>query len=100
MNANSSEYGIPYSKVEYYQHNIMRVPEPSEAFRKRNMATVKRIAFYAGGTILLLFAFNCLILFASLMQVVTEERTGYWSPYWRWQAEAVISVVKLVAPSE
>ncbi|MEK7643294.1 MAG: hypothetical protein AAB372_02500 [Patescibacteria group bacterium] len=56
------------------------------------MAKLKRIASYIGGTILLLVGFNFLILFASLAQIATGEGTGYWNPYWRWQAEAVLSV--------
>lgn len=57
------------------------------------MAKLRRIASYIGGTILLLVGLNFLILFASMAQIGLEGKTGYWNPYWRWQAEAVLSVV-------
>lgn len=60
------------------------------------MAKLKGIASYIGGTILLLVGLNFLILFASMAQLGLEGQTGYWSPYWRWQAEAVLSVAEAI----
>ena len=33
---------------------------------------------------------DLLILFASLTQIMAEGQTGYWSPFWRTQAELVL----------
>lgn len=71
----------------------MRVPKRSEA-HCNDMAKLKRIASYIGGTILLLVGMNFLILFASMAQIGLEGHSGYWNPYWRWQAEAVLSVAE------
>jgi hypothetical protein len=33
------------------------------------------------------------ILLAGLAQIAVEGRTGYWSPFWKWQAEKVIRFI-------
>lgn len=44
--------------------------------------------------VLVLIVFDILILFASMAQVATGERTGEWNPFWRSQAAFVIDVLK------
>lgn len=55
---------------------------------------VKTTLTVTGQTIAFLVMLDLLILFTSLAQVMTEGRTGYWSPFWRAQAEAVISLLQ------
>lgn len=47
-----------------------------------------------GGTILFVVCMDLLILFASLAQIAVENRTGYWAPFWRVQAEFVIKLME------
>ena len=36
---------------------------------------------------------DLMILFTGLAQVAIEGRTGYWNPFWRWQAQQVVKVL-------
>lgn len=54
------------------------------------MKIIKAIATVAAVLVML----DVLILFASLAQVGLEGRTGYWAPFWKVQAEFVISLLK------
>lgn len=54
------------------------------------MKTLKAIGYAA-----LMFAmFDIMILFGSLAQIGMEGRTGYWAPFWRVQAEALIRLLQ------
>ena len=44
--------------------------------------------------IALLVMLDLMILFVSLAQTTTEDRSGYWSPFWQVQAEAVLSILR------
>ena len=37
---------------------------------------------------------DLLILFGGLVQIAFENRTGYWAPFWRVQAEFVIGLLQ------
>jgi hypothetical protein len=50
----------------------------------------KEIFKVIGLIILFLLAIDLLILFASLSQIALEGRTGYWSPFWLWQARFLV----------
>lgn len=54
----------------------------------------KKALSVAGTTIALLVMFDLIILFASLAQIQLEGRTGYWNPFWRAQAEVVLSLTR------
>ncbi len=54
---------------------------------------VKTFLIGAAQAILIIAALDVLILFTALGQVALEGRTGYWSPFWRWQAERVVSLL-------
>ncbi len=46
-------------------------------------------------TVLAVLAFfDALILFTALAQIAVENRTGYWAPFWRVQAEFVINLFR------
>jgi hypothetical protein len=45
-------------------------------------------------SIAFLVMFDLMILFASLAQIQLEGRTGYWNPFWKAQAEVVLSLAK------
>jgi len=40
-----------------------------------------------------LIFFDLVILMMSLLQLAATGRTGYWSPFWRLQAEFVINLI-------
>ncbi len=44
--------------------------------------------------LMVLAILDLMILFAGLGQIAFEGRTGYWSPFWRTQAEFVIGLLK------
>ena len=44
----------------------------------------------AGTAIVFLALFNFLFLFMAMAQIALEGRTGYWSPFWRIQADWVM----------
>jgi len=49
----------------------------------------------AVGAALITFAMiDVIILFAGLAQIGIENRSGEWSPFFRWQAEQVIGILK------
>ena len=54
----------------------------------------KKALSVAGTTIALLVMFDLIILFASLAQIQLEGRTGYWNPFWKAQAEVVLSLAR------
>jgi len=54
---------------------------------------VKKILIAALEVIVLLIAFDLIILFTSLAQIALEGKTGYWNPFWRAQAEFVIKLL-------
>ena len=54
----------------------------------------KKALAVAVTTIALLVMFDLTILFASLAQIQLEGRTGYWNPFWRAQAEVVLSLLR------
>jgi hypothetical protein len=50
------------------------------------------------GTIVLAFVFiDLMILLVALVQIAIENRTGYWNPFWKWQAEQVVQILKYVS---
>jgi len=49
-------------------------------------------------TTVLVFAFlDLAILFTGLAQIAFEGRTGYWNPFWSWQAEHVVRLLQHVS---
>lgn len=44
--------------------------------------------------IALLVMLDLMILFVSLAQTTTEDRSGYWSPFWQTQAQMVLRIVR------
>lgn len=54
---------------------------------------VKKILIAALEVIVLLIAFDLIILFTSMAQIALEGKTGYWNPFWRVQAEFVIKML-------
>lgn len=54
---------------------------------------IKKILIAALEVIVLLIAFDLIILFTSLAQIALEGKTGYWNPFWRVQAEFVIKML-------
>ena len=53
----------------------------------------KKILIAVFEAVVLLLAFDLIILFASLAQIALEGKTGYWNPFWRIQAEFVIRLL-------
>jgi len=37
---------------------------------------------------------DLMILIVSLAQTTTEDRSGYWSPFWQTQAQMVLSIFR------
>jgi hypothetical protein len=56
---------------------------------------IKEILKTIGLIILFLLVIDLLILVISLSQVVIEGRTGYWSPFWLWQARFLVRLLYL-----
>lgn len=54
---------------------------------------IKKILIAVFEAMVLLIAFDLIILFTSLAQVALEGTTGYWNPFWRVQAEFVIKLL-------
>ncbi len=54
------------------------------------MKIAKNIIFVLSAALVLDLA----ILTAGLTQIAVEGRTGYWSPFWIVQAQAVLSILK------
>ena len=48
---------------------------------------------YIGNTLMLAVMADLFILSFALMQILAEGQTGYWSPFWKWQVEIIISVL-------
>ena len=55
--------------------------------------STKNILQTLGYGLAILIAIDLLILFAGLLQIGIEDRTGYWSPFWRTQAEVLIKII-------
>ncbi len=53
----------------------------------------KKTFAIAAETAATLIALDLLILFASLAQITAEGQSGYWSPFWKTQAEIVLSII-------
>ena len=51
---------------------------------------MKKAIQAAGSAILIIILLDLVILFFAMGQTALEGRTGYWSPFWRWQAEQVL----------
>lgn len=47
----------------------------------------------AAEIMVLLAALDLLILFLSIAQVTAEGRSGYWSPFWKAQAEIAMKII-------
>ncbi|GIW70347.1 MAG: hypothetical protein KatS3mg101_1094 [Patescibacteria group bacterium] len=45
---------------------------------------------------LALLLVDLFILFTALAQIALENRTGYWNPFWRWQAEQVVRFLQIM----
>jgi hypothetical protein len=54
---------------------------------------IKKILIAVFEAVVLLIAFDLIILFTSLAQIALEGTTGYWNPFWRVQAEFVIKLL-------
>lgn len=54
----------------------------------------KKALSIAATSIAFLVMFDLMILFASLAQIQMEGRTGYWNPFWKAQAEVVLSLAR------
>lgn len=54
---------------------------------------IKGILKAIGLIILFLLAIDLLILVISLAQITIEGRTGYWSPFWLWQARFLVRLL-------
>lgn len=48
---------------------------------------------FVGNVALFLILLDVFILVMSLAQVASGEPTGYWSPFWRVQAEFLLSLI-------
>lgn len=54
----------------------------------------KKTFTIASEAIALLATLDMLILFASLAQIMVEGQSGYWNPFWRTQAEMVLTLLR------
>ncbi len=55
---------------------------------------MKRTLQAIGYTLTALVLLDMLILFTELAQIAVENRTGYWAPFWRVQAEFVVNLLQ------
>ncbi len=55
---------------------------------------MKNIASGIANGIMLLMVLDVLILFTGLAQIVYEGRSGYWNPFWSWQAQQVVRLMR------
>lgn len=62
--------------------------------QKKKIERKRKITLFFS-IILFLVALDLIILFASLAQIGLEGKTGYWSPFWRVQAEQVIKILQV-----
>jgi hypothetical protein len=53
-----------------------------------------KIIKVVGQALIVLVLIDIMILFFSMAQIAVEGKTGYWNPFWRWQAEQVIRLIK------
>jgi hypothetical protein len=51
---------------------------------------MKKILKTIGTAAVAFVLIDLMILFTALAQIALENRTGYWNPFWRWQAEQVV----------
>jgi len=58
------------------------------------LGQAKKALSVTATSIAFLVMFDLMILFASLAQIQLEGRTGYWNPFWKAQAEVVLSLAK------
>jgi hypothetical protein len=58
---------------------------------KKSMTKIIKIT---GQILITLVLLDLMILFFSMAQIAVEDKTGYWNPFWRWQAEQVIRLMK------
>ena len=53
--------------------------------------TMKTAFSFISQTLAIFLVFDLLILSVSFLQIGLENETGYWNPFWVWQAEQIIS---------
>jgi len=44
--------------------------------------------------VIFLVMLDMMILFISFGQIIAERQSGYWSPFWQVQAEAVLGILQ------
>ena len=55
---------------------------------------MRKIIINTTYVLMVLVILDSMILFAGIGQAAFEGRSGYWSPFWRVQAEFVINLIK------
>ncbi len=68
----------------------------TQAQKIHAVQNVKKTISVTASVLVFAVMMDLMILFTSMAQIAVEGRTGYWNPFWKAQARAVVTLLAKV----